>query len=62
MDKIFNPFHATKPSGTGAGLGLSLSSDVVRQYGGSITAQSEPGEFTETTVRLPAADRGASAN
>ena len=62
MDKIFNPFYTTKPSGTGVGLGLSLSSDVVRQYGGSITAQSEPGEFTQMTVRLPATDRGASAN
>ena len=58
MDKIFNPFYTTKPSGTGVGLGLSLSSDVVRQHGGSITAQSEPGEFTEMTVRLPATDRG----
>ena len=61
MDKIFNPFYTTKPSGTGVGLGLSLSSDVVRQYGGSITAQSEPGEFTEMTVRLPTTGRGASA-
>ena len=58
MDKIFNPFYTTKPSGTGVGLGLSLSSDVVRRYGGSITVQSEPGKFTEMTVRLPAADRG----
>ena len=58
MDKIFNPFYTTKPSGTGVGLGLSLSSDVVRRYGGSITAQSEPGKFTEMTVRLPAANRG----
>ena len=54
MDKIFNPFYTTKPSGTGVGLGLSFSSDVVRQYGGSITAESEPGEFTEMTIRLPA--------
>ncbi len=54
MDKIFNPFFTTKPSGTGVGLGLSFCSDVVRQYGGSITAESEPGEFTEMTVRLPA--------
>ena len=53
MDKIFNPFYTTKPSGTGVGLGLSLCSDVVRQHGGSITAESEPGEFTEMTVRLP---------
>ncbi len=55
MDKIFNPFYTTKPSGTGVGLGLSFCNDVVRQYGGSITAESEPGEFTEMTVRLPAA-------
>lgn len=54
MDKIFNPFYTTKPAGTGVGLGLSLCSDVVRQYGGSITARSEPDEFTEMTVRLPA--------
>lgn len=59
MDKIFNPFYTTKPSGTGVGLGLSLCSDVVRQHGGSITAESEPGEFTEMTVRLPLPDRGA---
>ncbi len=55
MDKIFNPFFTTKPSGTGVGLGLSFSSDVVRQYGGSISAESEAGEFTEMTIRLPAA-------
>ncbi len=55
MDKIFNPFYTTKPSGTGVGLGLSFCNDVVRQYGGSITAESEPGEFTEMTIRLPAA-------
>ena len=61
MDKIFNPFFTTKPSGTGVGLGLSFSSDVVRQYGGSITAESEPGEFTEMTVRLPLTDRAGSA-
>ena len=60
MDKIFNPFYTTKPSGTGVGLGLSFSSDVVRQYGGSMTAESEPGEFTEMTVRLPAPGRDES--
>ena len=62
MDKIFNPFYTTRPSGTGVGLGLSFSSDVVRQYGGSITAESEPGEFTEMTVRLPTTGRGGSAS
>ena len=59
MDKIFNPFYTTKPSGTGVGLGLSLCSDVVRQHGGSITAESESGEFTEMTIRLPLPDRGS---
>ena len=57
MDKIFNPFYTTKPSGTGVGLGLSLCNDVVRQHGGSITAESEPGEFVEMTIRLPAPGR-----
>ena len=59
MDKIFNPFYTTKPSGTGVGLGLSFCSDVVRQHGGSITAESEPGEFTEMTVRLPVTDHAS---
>ena len=59
MDKIFNPFYTTRPSGTGVGLGLSFCSDVIRQHGGSITAESEPGEFTEMTVRLPTAVHGS---
>ena len=59
MDRIFNPFYTTKPSGTGVGLGLSFCSDVVRQLGGSIAAESEPGQFTEMTVRLPLPGRGS---
>ena len=54
MDKIFNPFYTTRPSGTGTGLGLSISNDVVREHGGSMSAESDPGEFTEMIVRLPA--------
>ena len=52
-EKIFNPFFTTKPTNEGTGLGLALSSDIVRGHGGSIEVESEPGEFTEMTVRLP---------
>ena len=53
VDKIFNPFFTTKPTDQGTGLGLSLSADIVRQHGGDIRVESEPGEFTEMTVRIP---------
>jgi two-component system, NtrC family, sensor kinase len=55
-DKLFQPFFTTKPTGEGTGLGLSISYDIVTQeHGGSITADSKVGEFTEFTVRLPRA-------
>jgi len=53
-DKLFQPFFTTKPTGEGTGLGLSISYDIVtQQHGGSITVETEPGAFTEFTVRLP---------
>ena len=53
-DKLFNPFFTTKPPGEGTGLGLSLSYDViVKQHGGSIEVDTQPGEFTEFTIVLP---------
>ena len=52
-DRIFNPFFTTKPTDRGTGLGLAITNDIVRQHGGSIAVNSEPGEFTEMTVRLP---------
>ena len=53
-EKIFNPFFTTKPAGEGTGLGLSMSHDiVVKQHGGTIDVDSEPGVFTEFIITLP---------
>ncbi len=55
-EKMFNPFFTTKPAGEGTGLGLSMSHDIiVKQHGGRIEVETEPGEFTEFTIVLPRA-------
>ena len=53
IDKIFNPFFTTKPTDQGTGLGLALSNDIVRQHGGEIRVNSEPGSHTEMVVTIP---------
>ena len=56
QEKMFNPFFTTKPAGEGTGLGLSISHDiVVKQHGGSIEVETQPGEFTEIKIVLPRA-------
>ena len=53
-EKMFNPFFTTKPAGEGTGLGLSMSHDiVVKQHGGTIDVETEPGAFTEFIITLP---------
>jgi two-component system, NtrC family, sensor kinase len=53
VDKIFQPFFTTKPTGQGTGLGLSLSYDIVKAHGGELKAESTEGEGTEFIIHLP---------
>ena len=53
MDKIFQPFFTTKPTGEGTGLGLSLSYDIIKAHGGNINVYSKEGEETVFVVQLP---------
>ena len=61
-DKLFQPFFTTKPTGEGTGLGLSISYDIITQeHGGTIAVDSEVGNFSEFTVRLPRTRRATAA-
>lgn len=54
LEKIFNPFFTTKPTGEGTGLGLSMAHDIiVKQHGGKIDVHTKLGEFTEFIITLP---------
>jgi hypothetical protein len=52
VDKIFQPFFTTKPTGEGAGLGLSLSYDIVKAHGGEIKVETNEGKGTRFAIRL----------
>jgi signal transduction histidine kinase len=54
LDKIFQPFFTTKPTGQGTGLGLSLSYDIIRSAGGQLNVETREGEGTRFTIILPA--------
>jgi signal transduction histidine kinase len=52
IDKIFQPFFTTKPTGEGTGLGLSLSYDIIKAHGGEIKVESKEGEGSEFVIQL----------
>ena len=52
LDKIFQPFFTTKPTGQGTGLGLSLSYDIVKAHGGELKVETKEGEGTTFTIEL----------
>lgn len=53
LQHIFEPMFTTKRLGTGAGLGLAISDEIIRQHRGSIRAESQPGHGTRFTISLP---------
>ncbi len=53
LDKIFQPFFTTKPTGQGTGLGLSLSYDIVKAHGGELKVDTKEGEGSEFIIQLP---------
>lgn len=53
IEKIFQPFFTTKPTGEGTGLGLSLSYDIIKAHGGKLAVRSKVNEETEFTIQLP---------
>jgi signal transduction histidine kinase len=53
LDRIFQPFFTTKPSGQGTGLGLSMSYDIIHAHKGAIRVDTQEGEGSVFTVELP---------
>lgn len=59
LERVFDPFFTTKKVGQGSGLGLTISRNIVTEFGGDITVESEVGKGTRVVVRLPAAPAAA---
>jgi signal transduction histidine kinase len=52
LDKIFQPFFTTKPTGQGTGLGLSLAYDIVKAHGGELRVETKEGVGSTFTIQL----------
>ena len=53
LDKIFQPFFTTKPTGQGTGLGLSLAYDIVKAHRGELKVETKEGEGSEFIIQIP---------
>ncbi|NQU32152.1 MAG: two-component sensor histidine kinase, partial [Bacteroidetes bacterium] len=53
LDKIFQPFFTTKPTGQGTGLGLSMSYDIIKTHGGELKVETKEGKGTVFTIIIP---------
>jgi len=59
IERVFDPFFTTKEVGEGTGLGLSVSYGIVKEHGGEISVESQPGRWTRFTILLPVSPASA---
>jgi signal transduction histidine kinase len=59
LDKIYNPFFSTKPSGKGTGLGLAISHGIISDHGGKLIFESNEDEYTKVLIFFPAITENA---